>query len=268
MRKHYRPSSGQRNSVPQNKSQSSQGGSKEFSREHFNRDSQDSKLRLYNPKFPNIYAKKTTRGFKLFTENLTPGIKYFDEDIVKDRGGEYRQWDARRSKLAAGILKGISQTGIKSGSTVLYLGASHGYTPSFVSDIIGKKGFMYALDFAPRVVRDLVFVCEKRKNMTPILADANQPKTYAARITPVDIVFMDVAQKNQGEIFLKNCHAFLKPGGFGILAVKSRSVDITKSPKQIYQQVRQELEKEITIVDYQILDPFEKDHCLFVVKKN
>lgn len=227
----------------------------------------DTRLRLYNPKFPNIYSKKTRRGINLYTENLTPGIKYFDEDIIKDKGIEYRQWDARRSKLAAGILKGISQTGIKPGQTILYLGASHGYTPSFVSDIIGEKGFMFALDFAPRVVRDLVFVCEKRKNMTPVLGDANQPKTYAERILPVDIVFMDVAQKNQAEIFLKNCHMFLKSGGFGILAVKSRSIDITKKPRQIYQEVRAKLEKEITIVDYQILDPFEKDHCLFVVKK-
>ena len=79
---------------------------------------------------------------------------------------------------------------------------------------------------------------------------------------------MDVAQKNQAEIFLKNCNMFLKSGGFGLLAVKSRSIDITKRPKQIFQQVRTKLEKEITIVDYKILDPFERDHCMYVVKKN
>ena len=225
-------------------------------------------MRLYNPKFQNVFSEKGKRGIKLYTENLTPGIQYFDEEIVREKGKEYRQWDARRSKLAAGILKGLSQTGIKPGQKVLFLGASHGYTPSFFSDIVGRQGFIFALDFAPRVVRDLVFLCEKRNNITPLLGDANQPKTFASRILPVDIVYMDVAQKNQAEIFLKNCNMFLKSGGFGLLAVKSRSIDITKRPKQIFQQVRTKLEKEITIVDYKILDPFERDHCMYVVKKN
>ena len=255
MRKHYNKRSGQKRNNPK------------FSKDNFNKPFVDGKLKIYNPKFSGIYSKKTRRGMKLYTENLTPGIRYFDEDFLKHNGREYRQWDARRSKLAAGILKGLSQTGIKPGQRVLYLGASHGYTPSFVSDIIGKKGFMFAVDFAPRVVRDLVFVCEKRKNICPIMADANQPDKYATRVLPVDIVFQDVAQKNQPEIFLKNCKRFLKKGGFGILAVKSRSIDITKRPKQVYQQVRRKLEKEIKIVDYKVLDPFEKDHCIFVIKK-
>jgi fibrillarin-like pre-rRNA processing protein len=225
-------------------------------------------MRLFNPKFPNIYSRKDTRGkIRLYTPNLTPGIKYFDEEIERFDGFEFRNWDMKRSKLAAGIMNNLSQIGIKEGNTVLYLGASHGYTPSFISDIIGEQGFMFALDFAPRVVRDLVFLCEKRRNIAPILGDANQPKTFASRITKVDIVYMDVAQKNQAEIFLKNCHMFLKSGGFGLLAVKSRSIDITKKPKQIYLEVRQQLEREITIVDYKTLDPFEKDHCMYVVKK-
>jgi fibrillarin-like pre-rRNA processing protein len=225
-------------------------------------------MRLFNNKFDNIYSQKNRRGrIELFTPNLTPGKKYYDEDVLKYDGVEYRYFDATRSKLAAGILKDLSQIGLKEGQTVLYLGASHGYTPSYVSDIIGKNGFMYALDFAPRVVRDLVNVCEKRTNMTPILADANQPDTFKFRLNKVDFVFQDVAQKNQAEIFIKNCKEFLKPGCFGMLAVKSRSIDITKKPKQVYAMVREKLERELTIVDYKTLDPFEKDHAVFVVKK-
>ena len=220
-------------------------------------------MKLFSPKFPNIYQ----RGQRLFTPNLTPGMTFFDEETEKFEGKEYRQFDARRSKLAAGVVKGLSQTGLKEGDSVLYLGASHGYTVSYVSDIVGKDGFIFALDFAPRVVRDLVFLCEKRTNITPILADANQPHLYSHRIHDVDFVFMDVAQKNQGEIFLKNCKIFLKKDGFGVLAVKSKSIDITRKPRQIYQEIRAMLEKEVTIVDFKVLDPFEKDHCIFVVKK-
>ena len=225
-------------------------------------------MKLYNKKFPNIYFKKDNRGrIQLYTQNYTPGLKFFEEDSIKLEGKEYRFFEARRSKLAAAILKGVSQIGIKEDSYILYLGASHGFTPSFLSDIITNKGFIYAVEFAPRVIRDLVFLSEKRKNIVPIMSDANQPNNYKSRITNVDIVYQDVAQRNQAEIFLKNCDMFLKKGGFGLLAVKSRSIDMAKKPRQVYQEVRTLLEKNITIVDYKILDPFEKDHCMFVVKK-
>jgi fibrillarin-like pre-rRNA processing protein len=60
---------------------------------------------------------------------------------------------------------------------------------------------------------------------------------------------------------------YLKQGGFGLLALKARSVDVTKKPKQLFKQVRAELEKVYTVVDYRELDPFEKDHAFFVVKR-
>jgi fibrillarin-like pre-rRNA processing protein len=224
-------------------------------------------MKPFNPKFPNIYGKERKGRIKLFTSSITPGITFFDEDVEKEMGHEYRHFDAKRSKLAAAMVNGISQIGFREDDIVLYLGASHGYTPSYVSDIVGKKGFVFAVDFAPRVVRDLVFLSEKRKNIAPILADASKPETYRARVLPADIVYMDVAQRDQAEIFLKNCRLHLKSGGFGLLAVKSRSIDITKKPKQIYSEIRVKLEKEITVVDYIVLDPYEKDHCMFIVKK-
>ncbi|MBN1503030.1 fibrillarin-like rRNA/tRNA 2'-O-methyltransferase [Candidatus Woesearchaeota archaeon] len=222
---------------------------------------------MQKTRFDGIYYIEKGKNKLLCTENLTPEKRFFEEDLIRDKGNEYRVWDPRRSKLAAGIKKGLSQIGLKPGFFVLYLGASHGYTPSFVSDIVGKEGFVFALDFAPRVVRDLVFLCEKRKNIAPILADANQPEKYMHQITEVDFIYQDIAQKNQSQIFLRNCELFLKKDAFAILCVKARSVDVTKKPSVIYQQVRRELEKVITIVDYKILDPFEKDHCIFVCKK-
>jgi fibrillarin-like pre-rRNA processing protein len=217
-------------------------------------------------KFP-VYEKQNDRRL-LFTRNLTPGKSFFAESLVKDGQEEYRAWDVTRSKLGASIKKGVSQIGIKEGDLVLYLGASHGFTPSFVSDMVGAGGFVFCIDIAPRVVRDLVFVCEARKNMAPILADANHPESYAEFVPKeVDVVFQDIAQKNQVQIFLKNCNAYLKKGGFGILALKARSVDVSRRPKDIFMQVRKELEREITIVDYRELDPFERDHAIFICKK-
>jgi len=218
-------------------------------------------------KFKGIFETNKKGRIRLFTKNLVPGKKVYEEKLVKEGKTEFREWDPKRSKLAAAILKGTNHIGLKETDAVLYLGASTGTTPSHVSDILGKTGFMFALDFAPRVVRELVFLAENRPNIAPILADANKPLSYQNRISEVDFIYQDIAQKHQAEIFLKNCRLFLKKGGFCFLAVKSRSIDVTKKPKQVYREVKEKLEKELTIVDQREISPFQIDHCIFVCKK-
>lgn len=213
-----------------------------------------------------IYRDGKGRRVRYFTKDIY-GFKGFDEFILNEKGTKYREVDPGRSKFVAAVAKGLSQTGIKEGSIVLYLGASHGYTPSFVSDIVGRSGFVYCLDFAPRVVRDLIFVCEARDNMAPILDDANHPENYSDVVSKVNVVFQDVAQRDQVSIFMKNCDKFLEEGGFGLLALKARSIDVTRKPKDLFKETRAELEKKYSVVDYRELDPFEKDHAFFVVKK-
>ncbi|MFH1073272.1 MAG: fibrillarin-like rRNA/tRNA 2'-O-methyltransferase [Nanoarchaeota archaeon] len=217
-------------------------------------------------KFPNLFTEKLGRKSLIFTKNCYPGLSHFEERIVKKENLEFREFSSLRSKLAAAIAKDISQIGFREESIVLYLGASHGYTPSFVSDIIGEKGTIFAIDIAPRVVRDLYFLSQRRKNIIPLLADCSHPESYQHLITGCDVLYQDISQRDQPGIFLKNMR-FLKPGGFGLLAVKARSIDVTKNPREIFKKVKEELEKQTTIVDYRELDPFEKDHCLFVIKK-
>jgi len=215
-------------------------------------------------KFPNVYIDRNN----LYTRMLYPDARHFDEKTVTFDGKLFRLWDPKRSKLCAALQNQISQIGIKDQDVVLYLGASHGYTPSFVSDMVGKGGFVFALDFAPRVVRDLVFVCEKRKNIAPILGDANHPESYADKVCEADIVYQDVAQKNQVDIFLKNCEFYLKKSGFGLLALKARSIDVSKKPREIFKAVRARLNTEMIVADYRTLDPFERDHAFLVCKKS
>ena len=214
-------------------------------------------------KFDGLFTAEKGKRTVLLTKSLTPGIRYFDENLYEN--GSYREFDTRRSKLAAAVIKGLSQWLFRKDSVILYLGASHGYTVSFLSDIC-PEGIIFAIDSAPRVVRDLVFVCQQRQNIAPLLADANKPDTYQDRIAQPDIVYQDVAQKNQVEIFLKNMQ-LVKPGGFGMLALKARSIDITKKPEAIFREARAELEKHTIIADFRILHPFEKDHAFFLCKK-
>ena len=220
-------------------------------------------MRLREHKIQGVY----TDGKRLYTRSLAPGERPFDERIFKQDGIEYRQWDPRKSKLAAAIMKGLKDISLEPGQTVLYLGASHGYTPSFVSDILGQEGFIFALDFAPRVVRDLVFVSDKRENMAPVMADANRPESYFHMAGAADFLYQDIAQKGQAEIFLKNADRFLKKGAYAFIAVKSKSIDITRKPGAVFDDVRKKIERELKIVDYKLLEPFEKDHCVFVCRK-
>ncbi len=206
-------------------------------------------------------------GRRIYTKSLLPGKTHFEEKTVREKGEEYREFDPRRSKLAAMIMKGCTNAGIRKNDVVLYLGVSHGYTASFVSDMVGEEGLIFGIDPAPRVMRDLVFLAEERKNIAPLLADANHPEEYTNRVCGADIVYQDVSQRNQADIFIRNCSLFLKKGGYGLLAVKAKSIDIKRKSKDIFVEIRTQLEKIFTVIDYRILEPYEKDHCMIIIKK-
>ena len=221
--------------------------------------------RIKEHKLFEIYQE--ARGKRIFTQSILPGKTHFMERTSKEDGKEYREFDPTRSKLAAMIMKGCTNIGIRKDDVVLYLGASHGYTCSFDSDIIGEKGIIFGIDPAPRVIRDLVFLSELRNNIIPLLTDANHPDQYIRRVCQTDIVYQDIAQRNQLEIFVRNCEIFLKKGGYGLLAVKARSIDIKRKPKDLFIEIRKKLDKIFTVIDYKVLDPFEKDHCMIIIKK-
>ena len=83
----------------------------------------------------------------------------------------------------------------------------------------------------------------------------------------MDLVFQDVATDDQSEILIRNCERFLKPKCFAILSIKSRSIDVTKPPREIYRKEIEKLEKHFQILEKMELDPYEKDHMLVVMRK-
>lgn len=198
------------------------------------------------------------------TENLTPGIKVYSEKLIEVNDKEYRIWDPRRSKLAAAILNGMETFPFKKDSKVLYLGASAGTTPSHLSDI-ASEGLVYCVEFSPRMMRKLVDLCGLRKNMIPILDDATKPRNYMHLLQKVDAVYCDVAQPKESELFVDNMRLFLKSGGYGIIMVKSRSIDVTKSPKKVFKEEESKLKSSgFKVIEKIDLSPYEKDHMAFV----
>jgi len=204
---------------------------------------------------------------KIFTENPENcrGLRVYNERLVSYEGKEFRSWNPHRSKLAAAILKGLKNLEIKPDYNVLYLGAATGTTVSHVSDIV-KNGVVYAVEISPIALKKLLSVSEKRKNVVPILSDANHPEQYSAIVSYVNLVYQDISQRNQAEIFVKNLKKYLKAGGQGVIMVKARSIDVSSKPKETYDAVVNELKKNgFNILDKKDLSPYERDHAVVLV---
>lgn len=195
------------------------------------------------------------------TASLAKGTDVYNEKIVQDRDFEYRVWDPYRSKLSAALLHKLQAFAFRPGASILYLGASSGTTASHVSDIVNEDGVVFCIEFAPRVMRELIQVSNTRPNMIPILADARYPENYFLVPQLVDVLYQDVAQPNQAEILIRNAKRFLKDGGIAYVAIKARSIDVAEKPERIFQREEKKLTQGgFTIIDRISLEPYTADH--------
>ena len=104
--------------------------------------------------------------------------------------------------------------------------------------------------------------------MTPIFGDARFPSRYRSIVPEVDTVYSDVAQPDQARILAENVGVYLKSHGEFLMAVKARSVDVSREPTDIFRQEKRVLEdKGYNISQMVRLDPFESDHCMILGSK-
>ena len=204
------------------------------------------------------------RNDKIYTKNADPGEKVYGEGLIDHDDEEYRRWDAKRSKIGAAVQNGIDLD-LDEDDFVLYLGAASGTTISHLSDIL-DEGFILGVEYSDTVIRGLVELSERRENIAPFLGDARKPKEYDEYVDEADMVFQDISQRDQAEIFLKNCAEFLKDGGVGLLAVKARSISSSKDKDEIFEDVREKVSDEYDIVDVTELDPYEKEHLVLKIE--
>jgi fibrillarin-like pre-rRNA processing protein len=174
--------------------------------------------------------------------------------------GTFRAWDTTRSKLGAMLDRGI-ETGLAAGGTVLYLGAAAGTTASHVADVAGPT---YAVEFAPRPMRDLIEAARDRPNLFPLLKDAREPETYAHVVeSGVDLLVQDVATRGQAEVALAN-RRFLASDGRLALAIKARSEDVTVAPEAVFESALSTLREGYTVLERERLDPTHEAHLAVV----
>jgi fibrillarin-like pre-rRNA processing protein len=199
------------------------------------------------------------------TMNADPGHSVYKEKLVRTEGHELRVWDPFRSKLCGAMKKGLKEFPFLEGSKLLYLGASTGTTVSHLSDVLGPKGELFAVEIAPQCMKPLLALSDRRLNIIPIHGDARQPQEYSD-VGQVDSLYMDVAQPDQDDIIIKNARMFLKKGGIAMLCVKSQSIDVTKKPDEVFAIVIKKLETVFDILEKIKLEPFDKDHLFLVMR--
>jgi fibrillarin-like pre-rRNA processing protein len=204
--------------------------------------------------FPGVYR----HDGRLYTQNLHPGVAVYGERLRSINDSEYRSWNPYKSKLAAAIMNGLEMVPLTRGSRVLYLGAATGTTVSHVSDIV-SPGMVYAVEKSEEAMRKLVALSRRRGNVVPILGDARHPRCYIHYLDDLpDLVYQDISQQDQVDIFLKNMACFAPP--HGLLMVKARSIDVAASPHEVFAAVRRRIEKQYDVRQQVSLSPFSRDH--------
>ncbi len=209
---------------------------------------------------PGIYRENN----QIFTKAAVKESVY-GEGLTERDDETFRYWKPSRSKVGAAVMKDVD-LGVEKDSHVLYLGAASGTTVSHVSDIL-EDGFVFAVEYSDTVIRDLVKLAEKRENIAPILANARNPEEYDDLVPEADVVFQDISQQDQAEIFLKNCEEYLKEDGIGLLSVKARSISTAKDKDEIFEEVKEKLKDEFEIVEETELEPHEKEHLFLKLKR-
>ncbi len=214
---------------------------------------------------PTGWAGVFREGRDLYTRNLRPGERVYGEDLRTAGGVEYRRWEPFRSKLAAMLLKGAPPGLWTEVRSALYLGGAHGTTVSHLSDL-WPDADVFVVEKSPVSFAPLLALARRRPNLLPLLADAQLPERYAADVGTVDLLYQDVAQRNQVAIFLENARTCLAEGGTGVLMLKVRSVTQRRPVAAVVRDARAELVRAGFAVRAEVgLAPFSKEHVALVL---
>lgn len=209
---------------------------------------------------PTTWEGVYREGRDLYTRNRNPGTKVYGEALSTADAVEYRAWDPFRSKAAALLLKGAPADVFGRPRTILYLGAAHGTTASHLSDL-WPDATIFAIEKSPTSFAPLLALARTRPGLVPILADAQLPERYQADVGAVDLLYQDVAQRNQAGIFVENARACLAPRARGILMLKVRSVTQQRPTMTIVREARAALVAAHLAVTYETaLTPFSREH--------
>lgn len=177
------------------------------------------------------------------------------------RGGRtYRSWDPSRSKLAGALVHDWRGDIPEPGERWLYLGAATGTTVSYVADLVGPTGRVYAVETSLRPFGRLLTFAERWTNVLPILADARRTDSYSALVPLVDGIYTDVAQADQVDLAVANARRFLRGSGKFLLALKTSSMGRVSSAVEHLRIATETLERAFDLDRAVHLAPHHRAH--------
>jgi fibrillarin-like rRNA methylase len=216
---------------------------------------------------PSLWSREEERFRSWWIETLGSLPPTHGERWGTARGHTVRHFDPHRSKLAAALVRGWEGDLPAPGERWLYLGAASGTTASYVADLTGLSGRVYAIERSLRPMGRLLGVAERWPNLLPILADARTPEEYVDWVPSVDGIYVDISQPDQVEILRQNARYFLAPRGRILFALKASSIDRSLSPPLHARRAAETLSSEFRIETSLPLAPFHRAHYFFELRR-
>jgi len=217
---------------------------------------------LFRPtqRHPSLWSRPEERYPTYWVETLGSLPPTHGERWSAARGRTVRHFDPYRSKLAAAIARGWEGDLPAVGEHWLYLGAASGTTASFVADLVGPTGRVYAVERSLRPFGRLISAAERWPNLLPILADARRPREYVDWVPPVAGIYLDISQPDQVEILRENARFFLQDRGRALVALKASSIERGVPPAQHARRAAEALAVEFRVGAPLSLAPFHRAH--------
>ena len=207
----------------------------------------------------------TQNAKKIATLNLSVGSKEKDEGIIKMNGNEYRIWKPYRSKLAAAIINGMEIFPILKKSKVLYFDTTMENTASHISDIVGNDGKIFVVANSNKPSNFMQKMIDKRSNVTMVYHTENlvQHKSINDK---VDVIYMNVFDKNNLDIAILNSKAYLKDGGYLLLVVKTVDILVNKYGVEPENNPRKKIRMLFEMIQEINLADFFKGNTMIIAK--
>ena len=179
--------------------------------------------------------------------------------IRKSTGWEV--WNPYHSKLSAYLIAGGKNWPFKKDSRVLYLGSAEGNTISYLGEVC-KTNTITAVEISPVAMAELLVLAKEKENIIPCLCDAHFPEKYRIQANNPEIIYQDIAQNDQVDIFIRNCDYFKPKHAF--LMLKSQS--ISKLNEDIFKITKKRLSEIFEKVETVNISKWAKGHSAYYMK--
>ena len=170
-------------------------------------------------------------------------------------------WNPYHSKLSAYLMAGGKNWPFKKNSKILYLGSAEGNTISYLSEICLTNNIT-AVEISAVAMAELLVLAKTKENIIPCLEDAHFPEKYRIQANNPEIIYQDIAQNDQVDIFIRNCNYFKPECAFLMLKTQS----ISGKNKTIFEDTKIKLNEIFKNVEIININKWAKGHSAYYME--